>query len=81
VDFGSDFNGAQTGYYINLATERNPAWLLDTSTVESNTNGYQFLNAIDGVITTATSVISATSFVVSGSNAARNIIGKVREEL
>jgi hypothetical protein len=54
---------------------------LDTSTVESNTNGYQFLNAIDGVITTATSVIAATSFVVSGSSVARNIIGKVREEL
>ena len=81
VDFGSDYNGAQTGYYINLATERNPAWLLDTSTVESNTNGYQFLNAIDGVVTTATSVIAATSFVVSGSDNARNIIGKVREEL
>lgn len=79
VDFGSDYNGAQTGYYINLATERNPAWVVDTSTVESNANGYQLLAAMDGTPTLATTAIAATSFVVSGNS--RNVIAKVRNEL
>lgn len=83
VDFGSTYNGAQTGYFINLATERNPAWLMDTSTVESNTNGYQLLNAIDGVpvLDTAAVSVAGGTFVVSGSSNNRNIIGKVRDEL
>ncbi len=83
VDFGSTYNGAQDGYFINIATERNPAWLMDTSTVESNTNGYQLLNALNGVPvldTAAVSVAGGTFVVGSGSND-RNIIGKVREEL
>jgi hypothetical protein len=83
VDFGSTYNGAQTGYFINLATERNPAWLMDTSTVESNANGYQLLNAINGVPVLDTSAVSVAggTFVVSSSSNNRNIIGKVREEL
>lgn len=81
VDFGSDYNGAQTGYFINLATERNPAWVVDTSTSESNANGYQLLAALDGTPTLATTAIAATQFVVSGSDNARNVIAKVRNEL
>jgi hypothetical protein len=81
VDFGSDYNGEQTGYFINLATERNPAWVVDTSTAESNTNGYQLLAALGGTPTLATTDIAATQFVVSGTDNARNIIAKVRNEL
>lgn len=83
VDFGSTYNGAQDGYFINIATERNPAWLMDTSTVESNTNGYQLLNALNGVpvLDTAAVSVAGGAFVVSSGSNDRNIIGKVREEL
>ena len=81
VDFGVTYDGAQTGYFINLATERSPAWVVDTTTTESNTNGYQLLAALDGVPTLATTAIAATQFVVSGSSNDRNIIAGVREEV
>jgi hypothetical protein len=81
VDFGSTYNGEQTGYFINLATERNPVWVVDSSTTESNTNGYQLLSALAGVPTLATTTIAATQFVVGGSDNDRNIIATVREEV
>lgn len=96
VDFGSTYNGAQFVYSINLATERNPAWLVDTSTAESNANGYQLLSALNGVTvldTTATTpagpqdataaavTVATGAFVVGSSSNDRNIIAKVRNEL
>ena len=81
VDFGSTYNGAQTGYYINLVTERNPAWVVDSSTAESNVNGYQLLAALAGTPTLATTAIAATMFVVGSGDNDRNVIAKVRNEL
>ena len=81
VDFGSTFNGAQTGYYINLATERNPAWLVDTSTAESNATGYQLLAALEEIPTGSTTAVTVPYFVTGGSDNDRNIIAKVRNEL
>ncbi len=96
VDFGSTYNGGRQGYYINIATERNPAWLVDETTVESNTNGYQLMAALNGapaLSTTATTpagpqdataaaqTVATGAFVVSDSSNDRNIIAKLRNEL
>jgi hypothetical protein len=83
TQFGSTYTvNSLTVYNINLVTERNPAWLVNDSTApQTNTNGYQFLSTLDGTPTLATTAIAATSFVVDGSAAGRNVIAKVRNEL
>lgn len=96
VDFGSTYNGAVQGYFINIATERNPAWLLDETTVASNTNGYQLMATLNGtpvLNTTATTpagpqdatavavTVAGGAFVVSDGDNNRNIIAKLRNEL
>lgn len=90
---GATYNGNPAGVYtISITTERNPAWLVDSSTTESNTNGYQLLNAIDGVPVlnttaatpagpqdaTAIAVTVATGkFVIASGSADRNIVAKL----
>ena len=57
VDFGSDYNSTQAGYYINLATEKSPAWLVSSSPVSpntTNTTGYQLLDALSGLTVSST---------------------------
>ena len=64
VDFGSAYNSTQAGYYINLATEKSPAWLVSASPTGTNTNnttGYQLLDALEGL-----AVASTTATVPSG---------------
>lgn len=64
VDFGSAYNGGVAGYYINLATEKSPAWLVSASPVAPNTNnttGYQLLDALQGL-----AVASTTATVPAG---------------
>ena len=82
AQFGSTYTLASlTVYNINLVTERNPAWVVDASTAESNVNGYQFLAALAGTPTLATTAIAATSFLVGSGDNDRNVIAKVRNEL
>lgn len=57
VDFGSAYNSTQAGYYINLATEKSPAWLVSSSPVSpntTNTTGYQLLDALQGLAVSGT---------------------------
>ena len=64
VDFGSQYNGGVAGYYINLATEKSPAWLVSASPVSpntTNTTGYQLLDALQGL-----AVANTTATVPSG---------------
>lgn len=94
---GATYNGNPAGVYtISITTERNPAWLVDSSTTESNTNGYQLLNAIDGTPVlnttaatpagpqdaTAIAVTVATGkFVIASGSADRNIVAKLSQTL
>lgn len=96
VDFGSTYNGAQQGYFVNLAVERSPAWLVSTATADTNEAGYQLLNALNGVpvanttaatpsgpqdASAAAVTVAGGTFVVSSSSNDRNVIARLRDGL
>lgn len=87
-NFGSAFsNSAMAIYTVNLVTEKSGQWMVESASAGNNTDGYQFLNILDGVPVTPTTVentpagpqdassppISATSFEALGSTN-RNVV-------
>jgi hypothetical protein len=81
TNLGSDFNGTFTVTTVNIATEKTLLWNV-SSAAESNELGYQFLNVLDGVaVQDLATPVGVSTFVVSGSDNARNVIAQRRTSL
>jgi hypothetical protein len=81
TNLGSDFNSTYTVTTVNIATEKTLLWNV-SSAAESNELGYQFLNVLDGVaVQDLATPVGVSTFVVSGSDNARNVIAQRRTSL
>ena len=77
-DFGSDYTSSQTVYYIKFITERTGYWYVSGSTVDrpnwdSNTTGYQFLDALNSATSAGVTVFDLQSEVLNGSTTASTL--------
>lgn len=81
--FGTDMNKAGTIYTIKLMSEKSGAWFVgsqgnfSTTADDTNTYGYQFLAAINGIAITelATPVTDDSIFNTTNTGNGRNLLG------
>ena len=81
--FGTDFTGAGTIYTIKLMSEKSGAWFIgsqgnfNTTANDTNTYGYQFLDAINGIAITEldTPVTADAIFNTDNAGNGRNLLG------
>ena len=74
TNLGSDFDGTYTVTTVKLATEKTLLWNV-SSAADSNENGYQLLDVLNGVaVQDLATPVGVTEFVVSGSDTGRNVI-------
>lgn len=72
-NFGSAYSSSQTVYYIKFITEKTGYWYVSGSTVDSanwdsNTTGYQFLDALNDATNAGVPVFDLQTTVLSGSS-------------
>jgi len=77
-DFGSDYDGSMTVYYVKFITERTQYWYVNGSTLNSpnwdtNSTGYQFLDALNNATTAGVTVLDLQSPVLNGSTTADTV--------
>jgi len=69
VDFGSAYSASATVSTIKIMTEKTLLWLVSSPEVDNNTDGYEFLNFIQGitVLDLATPVLQTAVFETDSS--------------
>ena len=77
-NFGSDYGSSQTVYYVKFITEKTGYWYVSGSTVnsaswDSNSTGYQFLDALNDATTAGVTVYDLQTPVLSGTTTSGTI--------
>jgi len=77
-DFGAAYSSSQTVYYIKFITEKTGYWYVRGTSVnqanwDTNTTGYQFLDAINSATASGVTVFDLQSEVLNGSTTAGTV--------